>query len=119
MEVTLADSILMTSNQGLLVIHLPSLHRASMATAAGLSCPSWMYRCIPFEWCMVWKTGENTVLLLTFACVSQSRTNDSAAGNLKGQYRLLKECNGNRHIWRTGDIWFHSYSPRLGEIRQC
>lgn len=57
MEVTLADSILMTSNQGLLVIHLPSLHRASMATAAGLSCPSWMHCCIPFEWCMVWKMG--------------------------------------------------------------
>lgn len=38
MEVTLADSVLMTNDQGLLVIHLPSLYKVSMVTAAGLSC---------------------------------------------------------------------------------
>lgn len=86
MEVTLADSILMTSDQGLLVIHLPSLHRVSMATAAGLSYPSWTHRYIPFEWCIVGR-WRNTVLLLTFACVGFDKTarscsDDSATGNL-------------------------------------
>lgn len=47
----------MTSDQGLLVIHLPSLHRVSMATAAGLSYPSWTHRYIPFEWCMGLEDG--------------------------------------------------------------
>lgn len=88
MEVTLAASILMTSDQGLLVIHLPSLHRVSMATAAGLSYPSWTHWYIPLEWCMVGR-WRNTVLLLTFACigfykVARRHSNDSAAGNLSG-----------------------------------
>lgn len=55
MDVTLADLIFMRTVQGLLVIHLPLLHRVSMATAAGLSFYSWMTCCIPFEWCKVWK----------------------------------------------------------------
>ena len=39
-----------------------------MATAAGLSYPSWTHGYIPFEWCIVGR-WRNTVLLLTFACV--------------------------------------------------
>lgn len=49
MEVTLVDSVLMTSDQGLLVIHLLSLQRVSMATAAELSDPSWTHADVPFE----------------------------------------------------------------------
>lgn len=48
----------MTSDQGLLVIHLPSLHRVSVATAAGLSYPSWTRCYIPLECCMVLEDGE-------------------------------------------------------------
>lgn len=38
-----------------------------MATAAGLSYPSWTRRCILREWRTVGR-WRNTVLLLTFAC---------------------------------------------------
>lgn len=67
MEVTLADSILMTSDQGLLVIHLPSLHRVSMATAAGLSYPSWTQCYIPLECCMLWMMEEHC--FATYICM--------------------------------------------------
>ena len=85
-EVTEVDSVLMTSDQGLLVIHLASLHRVSVATAAGPSYHSWRLHYIPFEQCTAGRQ-RNTVLPLSFACFTKLHTfcsSKSAAENPSG-----------------------------------
>lgn len=118
MEVTLADSILMTSDQGLLVIHLPSLHRVSMATAAGLSYPSWTHCYIPFQWCMIWKMEKHC--FATYICmywVLQSCTKLLKWQCCWKPIRIIQtikrmlHCNENRHIWKADDIFCLSHSP--------
>lgn len=115
MDVTLVELILMTSDQGLLVIHLPSLHRVGMATAAGLSYLSWMHCYIPFEWCMFWKMEVHcfaTYICMYWVLQSCTKLFQHCWKPLSGiqTIKTMLHYNENRHIWRC-DFFCLSHSP--------
>lgn len=124
MDVTLVDLILMTSDQGLLVIHLPSLHRVGMATAAGLSYLSWMHCYIPFEWCMFWKMEVHcfaTYICMYWVLQSCTKLFQHCWKPLSGiqTIKTMLHYNENRHIWKAGDFFAFLTHPNLRKSWQC